>query len=286
MTVNKNRGWLHVLAIIFPYLFIVAGFEFLGRYLTHVGFMEPIENQTSTQILTVRIFNLLGSFTVLWLFMRFVDKLPFMKLGFYLKNRGKDIVAGIGLGFLIMAMGYCILAFAKEIRFAGMYFDLKELLIAIGVFIIVACVEEALLRGYVLRNLMISFNKYIALLVSSLLFSLMHAFNPNVDGFALCIIFLAGIFLGISYIHTKNLWFPIGLHFGWNFFQSLFGFNVSGVDFYSLVEFSLPAKDIWNGGAFGFEGSVLAVVFQVLAIITIAFYMKGKNKSQTPKKQR
>lgn len=104
----------------------------------------------------------------------------------------------------------------------------------------------------------------------------MHAFNPNVDWMALSIIFLAGILLGISYIYTKNLWFPIGLHFGWNFFQSLFGFNVSGEDFYSITDFSLPAKTIWNGGDFGFEGSVLAVIFQVLAITGIVFYYESK----------
>jgi membrane protease YdiL (CAAX protease family) len=32
---------------------------------------------------------------------------------------------------------------------------------------------------------MISFNKYIALILSSILFSLMHSFNSNIDLFAL-----------------------------------------------------------------------------------------------------
>jgi membrane protease YdiL (CAAX protease family) len=42
-------------------------------------------------------------------------------------------------------------------------------------------------------------------------------------------IFLAGIFLGAYYINRRNLWFPIGLHFAWNFCQgSVFGFEVSG----------------------------------------------------------
>ena len=32
---------------------------------------------------------------------------------------------------------------------------------------------------------------------------------------------IAGLFLGINYIYTRNLWFSIFFHFSWNFFQPL-----------------------------------------------------------------
>jgi membrane protease YdiL (CAAX protease family) len=39
----------------------------------------------------------------------------------------------------------------------------------------------------------------------------------------------AGLLLGAAYIYAKNLWFPIAIHFAWNFTQSaIFGANVSG----------------------------------------------------------
>ncbi|MDA9294917.1 CPBP family intramembrane metalloprotease [Flavobacteriaceae bacterium] len=151
---------------------------------------------------------------------------------------------------------------------------MQEILISFLLFTIVAIVEETLLRGYVLRNLMYSFNKYIALIWSSILFSLMHGFNPIIDTFALIELFLAGILLGQSYIHTKNLWFPIALHFSWNFFQTHFGFNVSGQDTYSLIEFSIVENNLWNGGDFGFEGSWLSIISSIIMIILVERYFK------------
>ena len=66
------------------------------------------------------------------------------------------------------------------------------------------------------------------------------------DGFSAMSLFLAGILLGITYIYTKNLWFPVALHLSWNLFQTLFGFNVSGKDFYSLIEFKIQENNLLN----------------------------------------
>ena len=81
---------------------------------------------------------------------------------------------------------------------------------------------------------MSSFNKYKALIISSILFSIMHGLNPNISLFSLFDLFLAGIVLDLSYINTKNLWFPIDMHLSWNLFQTLLGFNVSGQDTYLI----------------------------------------------------
>lgn len=171
-----------------------------------------------------------------------------------------------------MALGYMILIYFKEILFLKVDFDLKELTISILLFTMVAVVEETLMRGYVLRNLMISFNRYTALIISSIVFSLMHSFNPNIDLFALIDLFLAGVGLGLSYVYTKNLWFPIGMHLGWNLFQTLFGFNVSGQNMYSLIEFKINDANLINGGAFGFEGSYLSIIAEILIIASVGSY--------------
>jgi len=145
-----------------------------------------------------------------------------------------------------------------------------------GIYAIVAIVEEVLFRGYILRNLMISFNKYIALIISSLLFSAIHGFNPNIDLFGFIDLFLAGILLGISYIFTKNLWFPIALHFSWNLTQTFLGFNVSGQDVYSIVEFKITENNLLNGGNFGFEGSIFSIISQIIFTVIIWYYYNKK----------
>jgi len=279
---NIHRGWQRILLLILPYIFIVGIFQFMGALISGVDLTHIESDQTSIQKLTLSFFDFLGTFLVLWLFMKFLDKEKFIKLGFEIKNRFKEFNIGIGVGLIIMSIGYFLLLFLGELTFQRLIFDPKETLISVLLFIIVAIVEETLMRGYILRNLMISFNKYIALILSSILFSLMHSFNPNIDLFALTNLFLAGILLGLSYIHTKNLWFPIALHLSWNLFQTLFGFNVSGQDTYSsLVEFSLPEKNLLNGGAFGFEGSILSVISMIIMIILIEIYYRKKKLTTT-----
>ncbi|MGB5700727.1 lysostaphin resistance A-like protein, partial [Muriicola sp.] len=201
-----------------------------------------------------------------------MDKERFIQLGFQTKNRGIDFIYGIGLGLLILGLGYGLLIYMKEIFIVKIIFDPEELILVVIHFTIVAIVEEALCRGYILKNLMVSFNKYVALIVSSLIFSFLHYFNPNIDFIAITDLFFAGILLGISYIYTKNLWFPIALHLSWNLFQTLLGFNVSGQDSYSIIEIDIHQANLLNGGAFGFEGSILAIVAQLFAIIGIAVY--------------
>lgn len=277
---SKHRGWQNVLFLIIPYFIIVVFFQIIGMLIAGVDFMSPgPKNESGGQRAIVSFFGLLGTLLLLWIFMKYVDKEKFINLGFQTKNRLKDFIVGILLGAVIMATGYGLLVLLNEISFQRIVFDFKEIIISIILYIIVAVTEEVLLRGYILRSLMISFNKYVALIVSSVLFSLMHGFNPNVDLFGLTAIFLAGILLGISYIHTKNLWFPIALHLSWNLFQSGFGFNVSGQDSYSLIEFGVKENNLLNGGAFGFEGSILSIIAMVLVIIAIAFYY-GKLKTK------
>ena len=173
-----------------------------------------------------------------------------------------------------MAVGYTILILLGEIKFIEFNYDLKNIILLFLLFIAVSVAEETYVRGYVLKNLLQSFNPIISLIISSAIFSLLHFFNPNVNYIALTELFIAGILLGVSYVYTKNLWFPIALHLSWNFFQVMFGFNVSGMDTYSLIEFEIIEKNNINGGDFGFEGSYLSILFSLIMIYFLWKYYK------------
>lgn len=258
------------------YFIIVGIFQYVGNLIAGTEFGNPEYIKTSTEKLITSFFNLGGSFLVIWLFIKFVDKEQFIKLGFQTKNRMKEFILGIIIGFIIMKMGYFILIYLNEIFFIKVILNFKELIISIILFTIVAIVEETMFRGYILKNLMNSFNKHTALIISSILFSLMHSFNQNIDLFSLFNLFLAGILLGFSYINTKNLWFPIAMHLSWNLFQALFGFNVSGLNSYSIIEFKINEGNLINGGVFGFEGSYLSIISQIITIIWIGVYYNRK----------
>ncbi len=282
MSLHKPKfGWARALIIIIPYFLFVGIFEVIGMLLMGISLtnVQELHHMSPSQNAIMQVFACVGTLLFFWAAMRILDRKPFVELGFYLKNRGKDIIAGLLLGLVIMGAGYGILSFTHEITFSEYNANWANLFWSILLFVCVAVVEETLTRGYILRNFMQSMNKYLALAVTSLLFAAMHGFNPNMSWFSFLSLFLAGIVLGITYIYTKNLWFPVALHFSWNFFQSLFGFNVSGQDYYSFIEFSIASPNSVNGGAFGFEGSYLSLIADMLVILGAVWYYQKKAKA-------
>ena len=285
--VTNHKGWLTAILSIIPFFIFVSFFQGIGVGLSTVlgergvidfDFDKYLEIEDMRDFLVadtiIQYFDLIGVLLLLWILMRFVDKEPFIKLGFSLKGKINDIILGMTLGLLLMAVGYTILILLGEIKFIGFNYDLKNIILLFLLFIAVSIAEETYVRGYVLKNLLQSFNPIISLIISSAIFSLLHFFNPNVNYIALTELFIAGILLGISYVYTKNLWFPIALHLSWNFFQVMFGFNVSGMDTYSLIEFEIIENNNINGGDFGFEGSYLSILFSLIMMYFLWKYYK------------
>lgn len=267
--IYSSKGWKHVLWIVIPFILKIAIFQSVGSFVAGLDIRNLPSQTTDEQSLIIVVFDLIGTVLLIWLFVKYVDKKDFVWLGFYKSHVLKDTIIGILIGFVIMALGLALLIFNHQITIKSVDFSFSGLSLTIALFVCVAIGEELLVRGYILNNLMASFNKYVALVLSSTLFAAMHLLNPNVDILSMVGLFVAGLLLGLCYVLTKNLWLPIALHFSWNFFQSLLGFNVSGQDFYSLITTSFQRANDYNGGAFGFEGSILSIPFQVTAMVYI-----------------
>ncbi|MDR1593760.1 MAG: CPBP family intramembrane metalloprotease [Prevotellaceae bacterium] len=266
------KGWIRALLIIIPFFIFTGVFEVIGYFV--LG-LQDAKSKTFTETTISQIISTAGTFLLIYIFTRFIDRKDFKSVGFQLKGYTKDIFSGIVLGAVIMTVGFLILLALNEIKVTDVVFNIYNLFISIVLFVFVAFNEEVFLRGYVLNNFLQSMNKYLALILSSLIFSLLHIFNPNFDLMSFAGIFLAGILLGISYIYTKNLWFPIALHFSWNFFQgTVFGFEVSGLSMYSIINQDTVENNLLNGGEFGFEGSILSHIFIVIATLLIWQFAK------------
>ena len=125
-----------------------------------------------------------------------------------------------------------------------------------------AATEEIVFRGVFFRLSEASLGTPLALLISATVFGLIHLLNGHatLQG-ALCIIFEAGILLAAAFMLTRRLWFPMGMHFAWNFTQGgIFGVAVSGGATAGLFRGELSGPTWLSGGAFGVEGSVVALV--------------------------
>ncbi len=87
--------------------------------------------------------------------------------------------------------------------------------------------EEVLFRGYLMQGLaVLSKNRWIPVLITSVVFGMLHAFNPEVKefGFALTMpqYLLFGLFFGIITIMDDGLELALGVHAINNIFLSIF----------------------------------------------------------------
>lgn len=102
-----------------------------------------------------------------------------------------------------------------------------------------ALLEEMIYRGYILRTLR-PYGNWFAIIVSSLLFSLMHG-NLRQIPFA----FIVGLVLGVLYVVTDNIWVPIAVHFTNNAISVVMeylGFSLTEEQtgmFYALIIYGL-----------------------------------------------
>ncbi len=272
----NHRGWLRVIFIL-PIYFILVG---LLQYFYTIDFQFPLNLNgfhESSKDLVMMGLTLFVTLLLVYVFTRFIDRQPFQATG--LSKCGKAVEAFYSVGLIVFGylLCYLTLEFNGQIIYQNTHWDGVELLISVGIFFSVALAEELFFRGYILRNLCVSFSWPVALIISAILFSAMHLFNPHLTVLSFCNLFLAGFGLGLAYLIRRSLWLPVTIHFCWNFIQTHVGFAVSGNDAYSLIEIYLPENTILNGGEFGIEGSVLAILFQLIGIAVLWGWYRNNN---------
>lgn len=171
---------------------------------------------------------------------------------------------GLALGMAMFAavMGMLVTAGAFRVS-AGQG---GGLLRAAGVFLAGATVEELAFRGILLRQLENGLGSGWALVLSALVFGLLHSANPHATVLSgLEIAVEGGLPLGAAYLVSGSLWLPIGLHFGWNLAEGgVFGASVSGEAAQGLLRSTPVPGHPLAGGAFGAEGSIVAVAMGAL----------------------
>ena len=220
---------------------------------------------------------------------RFLDKRSITSLGLKLDRQVlADVVVGFFIPFLVMGLIFLAEWSLGWLTLDGFAWQTDVILTVIlstilylGILLIVAWNEELLFRGYRLQNFSDGQNTTWGVLLSSVWFGIAHLANPNTDAkFSVAIgIFLAGVFLAYGYLSTNQLWLPIGLHLGWNFFEGVvFGFPVSGLDIYRLIRITVDGPVLWTGGAFGPEAGLVVLPGLLLGVTLIFVYSKYLRK--------
>jgi uncharacterized protein len=131
--------------------------------------------------------------------------------------------------------------------------------------------EEMLFRGYPFQVLMANAGRFATILPMAILFAAMHSFNQNASALGLVNTAGFGVVLGYAFARAGDLWMPIGIHLGWNWMLPLFGVNLSGFTMgVTGVTMRWKAGDLWSGGSYGPEASILTCLVVVGLMVYVA----------------
>ena len=126
-----------------------------------------------------------------------------------------------------------------------------------------------------------------ALVLTSLVFTVAHAFNPGASALSLLDLLVGGASYYAAFMYSRRMWLVWGLHFSWNFFQAgVFGMPNSGIVFKGFLKPAISGPTWLTGGAFGIEASILTLAFSVgLAVLFLAMSVK-RNQTLAPRWRR
>ena len=209
-----------------------------------------------------------------WILLRLLDRRSFRTLGLWFYDGwGRELLWGLagGLGLMSVLVGALVALGQVHLSFASL--DARSVLLGLGwnvvVFFGAAAGEEILFRGYPFQRLVESWGAFAAVFVLSALFGWGHLSNPSATPLSTANTVLMGILLALAYLKTRALWFPIGLHFSWNFVMAaVYSLPVSGIVVQrQLLVATISGPDWLSGGNYGPEGSVLTTAVALLAIL-------------------
>jgi len=267
---NMIKKILHttIAKIIIGSAVIIAGYGLLLgslNYFFRLSQVIPIVRYTVIPIIIIAF--ILTSYIVIY---RYYEKRKITELSIH--NISKFLLVGLLLGLMLPSLAIFITYLRGEYMILSISsltdVFLRDLTISIAFGILTAIFEEVLFRGVLFRLIEEKLGSYFALIISSVIFGFGHLLNGNGSLFAVFALSTISILITASYIYTRNLWFPIAIHFAWNFAQGdIFGTAVSGDPAStSIIVSKLEGSEWFTGGVWGIEASVQIVIFSWIAV--------------------
>lgn len=210
--------------------------------------------------------------------MSLIEKCTFAD--YYLPPRqsfGKRFWQGVPYGFVMLSLLLGIIGLFHGFSLGSMALGGKAalqygLLYGIG-FILVGVFEEFSFRGYLQSTLGSGIGFWPAAILLSIAFGALHLSNIGEAWFGALMAGSFGLLAAFSLSRTGNIWFPIGMHAGWDWGETYFystpdsGFLAKG----HMLNSSFHGATWITGGTVGPEGS--AFVFLVLVLAALGIHL-------------
>ncbi|WP_294466924.1 CPBP family intramembrane glutamic endopeptidase [uncultured Ruminococcus sp.] len=241
---------------------------------------DVFDGQTITLITYYGYIIMSGVALLYW---KLIEKKPLPEMG--LTKRFGNYFIGIIVGVLLLAVSVFAIVLTGNIEYHGIFenADILMIILLFGGFIIQGATEEILCRGIVLHTLKEKTPTWIAIAVSTVLFIIPHWSSLFEGGTIYGVIGVANLVLisiifSLLTIRFKSIWAACGLHSFWNaILYCILGLNLSGKDETVTAIFNMQSvgNNIWNGGAYGIEASIVTTVVLAIAAALI-WYMNRK----------
>jgi membrane protease YdiL (CAAX protease family) len=279
-----RTGWRLVLHAILTFLILLITGSLVILALIALGSVPMGEVALTSPLFSMT--PLVSILLATWIARRQLDRRSFSSLGF---NFDRHALIDLGVGILLPALLFALILALEWgmgwIEFQGWAWDtiapdqiLRALLVDFSFMIGVGIQEEVLSRGYHLQNLTEALNIHWGMFISSAIFALLHFTNPHASLASTLGILASGYFLSFAWVRTRNLWLPIGLHIGWNFFQgSIFDFPVSGLRLFGLMRLNVNGPELITGGDFGPEAGLVVLPALALGAFLVWAYTRSRS---------
>lgn len=273
-----RRGWRFVVSV----LLVVAANYVAGNVSALVaGYHYRLQEVIYRPLLMVLVL------AIYFLLTKFVDQpegSPWAYMGLPRRRWLRESLLGAMLGFGMITAAVIVIGAFCDLR---MKIELSIRSTVVGMFVFgvllaAAMAEELMFRGYPFQRLVEGIGATGAILVLSAMFGYVHMQNPHVSdnrwvqGFAFSNTLLIGVVLAFGYLRTKALWFPWGLHLGWNAALGLvYGLPVSGISQFAVVVKSKAIGPEWLlGGGYGIEGGMLGTLVILVGLAYVLIFLK------------
>lgn len=211
------------------------------------------------------------------LYWKWIEKKPLSEMG--LTKEFGSYYIGTVIGVVLIAVSVFAIVLTGNIEYHGIFenTDIFAIILLIGGFVVQGATEEFLCRGVVFHSLKEKKSLDIAMDISTLMFIIPHLSSLFDSGliygiFGIINLLLISTVFSLLTIRFKSIWAACGLHSAWNaVLYSILGLNLSGNDKTVTAIFNIQSvgENIWNGGKYGIEASVITTVVLAVTVVLI-----------------
>lgn len=192
------------------------------------------------------------------------------------KNFSKNLFRGVILGLFWLGSVVLILSLTRTMVIQGSN-SISLLWVWILASFFNVIMQELLVRGYLYQLWKQKYNVFVATIVTTSLFTLVHGGAFEAGFIAVINVVSTSILLTVLLEYTESIIAPIMAHFIWNTIGSIVLGGVSlASDYPNLFNSVFKGNTLLSGGNYKIEGSIIVLVVNIILIL--CFYLLSKKK--------